>query len=145
MDQHERYMRIALEEAAKGRGEGNHGVGSVIVREGSVIARGRNLVASTKDPTAHAETAAIREAGPAVGQTDLSGCTLYTTLQPCPMCCGAIIISGIDTLVIGARHSPDENRWGDYRAERLLDMTGAGGKVQVVDGVLERECSEVRY
>ena len=144
MEQHEGFMRIALDEAAKARNEGNHGVGSVIVRDGLVVGRGRNLVNATLDPTAHAETVAIREAGPALGQTDLSGCTLYTTFQPCPMCCGAIIVSGIDTLVIGARPGPADTR-GNYTAEKLLDMAGWSDKGQVVDGVLERESSEVRH
>ena len=145
MEQHEGFMRTALEEASKARNEGNLGVGSVIVRDGSIVARGRNLVNATLDPTAHAETVAIREAGPAMGQTDLAGCILYTTFQPCPMCCGAIIVSGIDTLVIGARPRPAENRWGSYRVERLLEMAGCSDKVQVVDGVLESESSDVRY
>ena len=143
--EHDELMRVALEEAARSRDEGNLGVGSLIVRGGEVVARGRNLVTSVLDPTAHAETVAIREAGKALGQVDLSDCTLYTTFQPCPMCCGAIMLCGISTLVIGARPAPSENRWGEYTVERLLELANWGHRIQVVTGVLSRECEEVRY
>ncbi len=99
---HEHFMRMAIEEAAKGGSEGNSAVGSVIVRDGNIGAVGRNLVTSTNDPTAHAETVALREAGAAQGDPGLTGCTLYTTFQPCPMCSGALIITGIAAVVMGA-------------------------------------------
>ena len=144
-EEHERFMRIALEEAGKAKSAGNMGVGSIVVRDGSVVARGFNTTTSTLDPTAHAETEALRAAGPALGTTDLSGCTLYTTFQPCPMCCGAIILSGISGLVIGARPEPSENRWASYTAERLIEMAGKGDKIDVVDGVLAKECADIRF
>ncbi len=100
---HEHFMRMAIEEAAKGGAEGNSAIGSVIVRDGNIVAVGRNLVTSTNDPTAHAETVALREAGAAQGDPDMAGYTLYTTFQPCPMCSGALIISGVATVVMGAR------------------------------------------
>ncbi len=145
MEQHQRYMREALAEAHKGRNEGNLGVGTVIVRQGEIIARGRNLVSATHDPTAHAETVAIRKAGPALGTDDLSDCSLYTTFQPCPMCCGAIMACGIRTVVIGARPIGSANIYGDYRMELLVDMAGQGGQIQLIDGILETESREVRY
>ena len=141
---HERFMRIALEEAAKGASEGNVAVGSVIVRGDMVAARGRNLVNSTLDPTAHAETVALREAGPALRQVDFAGCTLYTTFEPCPMCCGAIMASGIATLVMGARPEPSEARWGDYAVEKLIYLAGWADKIQVVTGILTQECADIR-
>ena len=107
---HERFMRMALDDAARGKAEGNVAVGSVITRGDTVVARGRNLVASTFDPTAHAETVALREAGRALQRADFSGCVLYTTFEPCPMCCGAILASGISTLVMGGRPTPAERR-----------------------------------
>ena len=143
--EHERFMRMALEEAAKAKANGNFGVGSIIVLEGSVIARGSNTVTSTLDPTGHAETVALREAGPALGRVDLAGCTLYTTFQPCPMCCGAILISGITGLVIGARPEPAESRWGSYTAERLIEMAGCGDRIDVVTGILAKECADIRF
>ncbi|MDE0459382.1 MAG: nucleoside deaminase [Chromatiales bacterium] len=97
-DAHERFMQIAMEEARRGAAEGNAAVGSVVVRDEHLIARGRNLVATQSDPTAHAETVALRNAGAATGHTDFSGCTLYSTFEPCPMCCGAILASGVSTL-----------------------------------------------
>ena len=145
MEQHERHMREALAEAHKGRDEGNLGVGTVIVRDGEIIARGRNLVTATHDPTAHAETVAIREAGPALEQDDLSDCVLYTTFQPCPMCCGAIMACGIRTVVIGARPIGSANIYGDYRMELLVEMAGQGGQMEIIDGILENESREVRY
>ncbi len=92
---HEHFMGLAIEEAAKGGAEGNSAVGSVIGRDGNIVAVGRNLVTSTNDPTAHAETVALREAGAAQGDPDMTGCILYTTFQPCPMCSGALIVSGL--------------------------------------------------
>ena len=145
MEQHERYMREALAEAYKARDEGNVGVGTVIVRQGEIIAKGRNLVSATHDPTAHAETLAIREAGPALGTDNLSDCVLYTTFQPCPMCCGAIMACGIRTVVIGARPIGSANIYGNYRMELLVEMAGQGGQVEIIDGILETESREVRY
>ena len=141
---HERFMRLALEEAAKAKAEGNIAVGSVIVQGETVVARGRNLVTTTYDPTAHAETVALREAGAALRQVDFSGATLYTTFEPCPMCCGAILLSGIATLVMGARSTPAERRWGDYTVESFLDFSKRGGMLEVVTGILTQECADVR-
>lgn len=140
----EHFMRMALEEADKGGAEGNVAVGSVIVRDGKLVAGGRNLVASTLDPTAHAETVALRQAGAALGKVDLSGCALYTTFEPCPMCCGAIMASDISTLVMGARHNPAESRWGGYRVEKLLELAGWAARIEVVTGILTEECLQVR-
>ena len=141
---HDRFMRLAIDEAARGGAEGNLAVGSVIVRDNTVIAAGRNLVTSTNDPTAHAETVALREAGAALGQADFSGCTLYTSFQPCPMCCGALIVSGVSTLVMGARPVASENRYGTYTVETLLELSGWASKMEVVTGILPAECLEVR-
>jgi tRNA(adenine34) deaminase len=141
---HERFMRMALDEAARGKAEGNVAVGSVIVRGDRVVARGRNLVMSTFDPTAHAETVALREAGQALKLVDFSGCTLYTTFEPCPMCCGAILASNVSTLVMGGRPTPAERRWGEYTVEHFLDYAKRGGTMQVVTGVLTQECVDIR-
>ncbi len=141
---HDGFMRLAIDEAARGGAEGNLAVGSVIVRENAVVATGRNLVASTHDPTAHAETVALREAGAALGQSDLSGCTLYTSFQPCPMCCGALMVSGISTLVMGARPDASTNRYGNYWPEDLINTAGWGGQIEIVTGILTEECWAVR-
>ena len=141
---HESFMRLALEEAARGGAEGNVAVGAIIVQEGTVVARGRNLVTTDADPTAHAETVALRHAGAILQHTDFSGCTLYTTFEPCPMCCGALLVSGITTLVMGARPAPAGRRWGDYSVETLIAHTQRGDQMTVVTGILTQECADVR-
>ena len=144
MADHEQYMRIALEEAERGAAEGNVAVGSVLVDGHKVVARGRNLVRSNSDPTAHAETVALRHAGEQLGHTDFSDLTLYTTFEPCPMCCGAILASGVRVLVMGARYDLKESRWGRYTVESLLDLTNSAGQLIVITGVLTQACTDVR-
>ena len=141
---HEAYMRVALEEAAIGAAEGNPAVGSVIVRDGEIVARGRNLVATTHDPTAHAETVALREAGTASGTDNMDGCTLYTTFEPCAMCGGALMNAGISTLVMGGRPAAGESRWAGYTVERLIELAGRSDRIEVVTGVLVDDCLRVR-
>ncbi|MGQ4810329.1 tRNA-specific adenosine deaminase [Candidatus Entotheonellaceae bacterium PAL068K] len=142
--EHEGFMRLALEEAARGGAEGNMAVGSVIVHKGTVVARGRNLVTTTSDPTAHAEIVALRNAGAALQRTDFSGSTLYTTFEPCPMCCGAILASGLTTLVMGARPVLAERRWGAYTVESLIAQAQRSEQITVVTGILVQECADVR-
>ena len=141
---HEEYMRVALEEAQRAANEGNVGVGSVIVLGGELIARGRNLVPTTHDPTAHAETVALREASSVLSTDDMSGATLYTTFEPCPMCCGALTNASIATLVMGGRPTADQTAWGDYTVERLLDMCNWDDRIEVVTGILVDECLNIR-
>ena len=137
-------MRIALEEAEQGAAEGNAAVGSILVREKTVVARGRNLVTSTSDPTAHADTVALRHASEQLGHTDFSNLTLYTTFEPCPMCCGAILARGVHKLVMGARHELTQSNWGAYTVEKLLDLTNRASQLIVVTVILTRECGDVR-
>ena len=137
-------MRVALEEAQRAAAEGNVGVGSVIVIDGELVARGRNLVPTTHDPTAHAETVALREASSALGTDDMAGATLYTTFEPCPMCCGALTNANIATLVMGGRPTAEQTRWGEYTVERLLEICGWDDRIQVVTGVLVNECLNIR-
>ena len=100
---HEQYMRMALELAREAAAEGEVPVGCVIADEnGNVIGRGRNRREEKADATAHAEIEAIREAGEALGSWRLDGCTLYVTLEPCPMCAGAIINARVPMVVFGA-------------------------------------------
>ena len=115
----------------------------MVVRDENLIARGRNLVVTQSDPTAHTETVALRNTGAAMGHTDFSGCTLYTTFEPCPMCCGAILASGVSTLVLGARFSDVSSQWGDYGVEKLLEMTGRRDRLRVITGVLTRQCLDL--
>jgi tRNA(adenine34) deaminase len=122
--EHARFMDMALDEARAAAADGNPAVGSVIVRGGQVMGRGRNLVRTSGDPTAHAEIVAIRDACRGLGTPDLPGSMCYTTMEPCPMCCWALVIAGIERVVLGARHADVGNTTvGDYTVERLLSMT----------------------
>lgn len=99
------FMRTALDEALLAEAEGEVPVGCVIVHEGRIIARAHNLREATQDPTTHAEMLAIRDASRAIGSWRLSGCEVYVTLEPCPMCAGALVNSRVDR-VISATEDP---------------------------------------
>ena len=99
----EKFMKMALAEAEKAFDAGEIPVGAVIVRDGEVIARAHNLCETQNDPTAHAEMLAIRAAGERLGTWRLSSCTLYVTLEPCPMCTGAAINARVGRIVFGAK------------------------------------------
>jgi len=97
------FMRMALAEARAAARAGEVPVGAVIVRAGKVVARGRNAIVRTHDPSAHAELVAIRRAAARLRNERLTGCVLYTTLEPCAMCAGAIVLARLDEVVYGAR------------------------------------------
>jgi tRNA(adenine34) deaminase len=99
---HLRWMAEALAEAALAAAEGEVPVGSVVVRDGQVIARGRNRREIDQDPTAHAELLAMRHAASALGSWRLSGCSVYVTLEPCAMCAGAMVLARVERCVFGA-------------------------------------------
>jgi tRNA(adenine34) deaminase len=141
---HERFMRAAIEEAAKGAALGDLAFGCVIVEDSTIIGRGRNLVITSSDPTAHAETVAIRAAATARQRADFASSTLYTTSEPCPMCLAAILASGFGTLVIGAHRNPSDRRWGTYTVERFMALPFSGRPIAVVRDVLAQECADVR-
>lgn len=142
--EHERFVRMAIDETDKGGAEGNSAVGSIIVENGAVIGVGRNIAITTNDPTAHAESVALRETAVALGRSDFSCCALYTTFQPCPMCSGAIMVSGISTVVMGARPNPGESAYGDFSMEKLFQECGWGNKIAAATEILVEECWKVR-
>ena len=95
-------MEIALDEARAAAAAGEVPVGAVVVRAGAIIARAANRTVRDQDPTAHAETLALRAASGVVGSWRLAGCTLYVTLEPCAMCAGAVVLARVDRVVFGA-------------------------------------------
>jgi tRNA(adenine34) deaminase len=97
-----RWMKAALKQAERAFDQGEVPVGAVIVRGGEIVGRGHNLVERLKDPTAHAEVIAITAACETLGSKTLQGCSLFVTLEPCPMCAGAIVLARLDRLVFGA-------------------------------------------
>ncbi len=136
--EHDEFMLLALEEASKAGAGGNRAVGAVIVREGVVIGRGGNQRESANDPLGHAETTAIRDAVSKTESLNFAGCTLYTTLEPCPMCCGAIVVNNIPAVVVGGMHTAADRRWGDYTVNKVIELVGMGNSVET--GVLADEC-----
>jgi tRNA(adenine34) deaminase len=134
----ERWMREALRLAREAEAAGEVPVGAVVVRGGEVIGRGRNSPIAANDPTAHAEMIALREAAAATGNYRLEGCTLFVTLEPCPMCAGALVHSRVDRLVFGAR----DLRFGGVRSKfQLADSPLLNHRVEIVEGVLAAECT----
>lgn len=104
------YMKLAIEEARKGIRSGHGGpFGCVIVKEGVIVGRGHNSVIKLNDPTCHGEIMAIRAACKTLGTFDLSGCELYTTAEPCPMCLGAILWANIDKVYYGCTISDTDS------------------------------------
>ena len=131
-------MRLALDEAAGALADGNEPYGAVIVRDGTMVT-GRNECATAIDPTAHSEVMAIRNAAARWGTRDLSGASMYTSFEPCPMRCGAILQSGIRIVVIGARPTGAETELGEYTVEKLLDLTGQRSSFTIRRDVLTAE------
>ena len=131
------WMRAALSEAVTAAREGEIPVGCVIVRDDQIIARGHNLREQTGDPTAHAEIVAIRRAAQALGCWKLTGCTLYVTLEPCPMCAGVISQARVARLVYGA---PDPAYGCAGSVYRIPEDPAFNHFCRSDGGVLEGEC-----
>jgi tRNA(adenine34) deaminase len=136
----ERWMRLALREAAAAEALGEVPVGAVIVRGGEVVSTGHNLTHTLQDPTAHAEMVAIRRAAQATGHWRLLDCTLYVTLEPCSMCSGGIVHARIARLVFAA-HDPKAGMVGSLG--NLVQHPRLNHRVQLTTGVLADEAGEV--
>jgi tRNA(adenine34) deaminase len=137
---HEDFMREALREAEAAAAEGEVPIGCVIVKDGAVVARAHNQRELANDATAHAEVLAIRQAGRDLGGWRLSGCTLYVTVEPCPMCAGALVQSRVDHLVYGAA---DPKGWADRNLLEIVQNPGLNHRMEVTAGVLAEECGHV--
>ena len=139
-DQDKKYMKEALKQAKKAYALDETPIGCVIVYEGKIISRGYNLRNVDKNTLAHAELAAIKKASRKLGDWRLEGCTMYVTLEPCPMCAGAIVQARITRVVIGCMN-PKAGCAGSVL--NLLQMDGFNHKVEIETGILEEECSQL--
>lgn len=144
----EHFINLAIEEAKKSQEADGAPIGAVIVKDGKVIASGWSLVWPKKDPSAHAETECMRSACQKLQTLDLSGCTLYSTLESCSMCLGCAGWTGLSKIVFGAYKedvSGNPYEISDYHAiEHAQKLTPiGGGKIEVKGGVLREECKKL--
>ena len=134
------YMRLALEEAQQAATEGEIPVGAVLVKDGSIIARAHNRRENDHDPTAHAEMLCMREAAKILGDWRLRGCTLYVTLEPCPMCAGAMVMSQLGSCVYGAA---DEKQGCCGSVYDLPGDPALAGQTKWQSGVMAEDCGKL--
>ncbi len=133
-------MRMALAQAHAAAEAGEVPVGAVVVKNGQVVATGRNAPIASHDPTAHAEVVALREAARTLGNYRLEGCTVYVTLEPCAMCSGAMLHARLDRVVFGA---PDPRTGVAGSVLNLFGHTQLNHRTQVTGGVLGDECGHL--
>ena len=137
---HERWMREALKEARLAEAKTEVPIGCVVVHDGVIIGRGHNQTESLQDPTAHAEMIAITAAAASLGSRRLLDCTLYVTLEPCAMCCGAIVLARIPLIVYGA---PDPKAGAVDTLYNLLRDSRLNHTCEVLSKVLLEPCSAI--
>jgi tRNA(adenine34) deaminase len=137
---HETFMQLALEEAEQAAKEKETPVGAVIVHAGRPIARAHNQREQLHDPTAHAEMIAITQAAESLGSWRLNDCTLYVTLEPCPMCAGAILQARIPVVVYGAT---DPKAGAVNTLFRLLGDARLNHRAEVIGGILAEPCGDI--
>jgi tRNA(adenine34) deaminase len=137
---HERFMRLALEEARRADAAGEVPVGAIVVLDGQVVGRGFNQPIGAVDPTAHAEIVALRDAARGVGNYRLTNAVMYVTIEPCLMCVGALVHARIGTLVFGAA---EPKAGAVVSTTHALELPTLNHRVEVVGGVLADECRDV--
>jgi tRNA(adenine34) deaminase len=140
MQDHEKWMRFALQEAQKAYDKDEVPVGAVVVYEDRIIGRGHNLVESLQDPVAHAEILALTAAANTLASWRLDEAILYVTLEPCIMCTGAVLLSRVSTIVYGAA----DPRYGACGSRlNIADSAELDVRAVVISGVLHQECSSL--
>ena len=140
MDEHLLFLEEAIKEAELAAAIGEVPIGAVVVCNGEIVGRGHNLRERDNDPTAHAEICALRDAGKNLGTWRLENCTLYVTMEPCPMCCGALINSRVHTVVFGA----SEPKFGSAGSQlNLLQFPGFNHNVHIVGPIAQERCSQM--
>ncbi len=140
MEHHIKWMKEALLEAEKAEAIREVPIGAIIVHEDIVIGRGYNLRESSNDPTAHAEIIAIREASRKLQSWRLLNCRMYITLEPCPMCAGAIVQARIPQIIFG---TPDPKAGCAGTIMNLLQEKRFNHQVDIVNNILQHECSSI--
>jgi len=138
---YELYMRAALAEAAQARRSGERANGAVAILDEAMVAHGREAVTNSGDPTAHAVIIALREAATKLGRTSLQGTTIFTVVEPCPMCVGALLACDADGVVFAL---PDPREGACLSAMRMAEGSGVARRLQVVSGILQDEAAELR-
>ena len=136
----ELFMEEALKEAEKALSIGEVPVGAVIVKDGVVIGRGHNLTESSKDPTAHAEIIAIREAAGTLGGWRLLGCQMYVTTEPCSMCAGAMVLARIEKVYIGTF---DKKAGACGSLTNIIQDERLNHFVQIETGIMQQQCEKI--
>lgn len=137
LQQHQQFMRHAFTLAEDAKDADEIPIGAVIVKDNRIVGRGYNQTELLQDPTAHAEMIALSAACSTIGNKYLEGCTLYVTLEPCPMCAGALVWSKIDRIVFGAS-DPKSGACGSVF--NLASNNKLNHQVEVIQGVLEQDC-----
>ena len=140
MNEDEKWMQIAIQEAIKAEKEGEVPVGAVLVKDGLLIAKAHNQPISKNDATAHAEIQLVRAAGRKLQNYRLNGSTLFVTLEPCAMCFGAIVHARVKRIVYGA-HDPKTGVCGS--SENLTNANFFKHKINITGGVSERKCGKL--
>ena len=140
MNEDEKWMQIAIQEAVKAEEMGEVPVGAILIKDGFLIAKAHNQPISKNDPTAHAEIQLLRTAGSTLKNYRLTGTSLYVTLEPCAMCLGAIMHARIDRLIFGA-HDLKTGVCGS--SENLMEANCFNHKINLVSGVLENESKQL--
>ena len=135
----QRYMQMAIEQARIAEDNGDVPIGAVIVHESRIIGKAYNQREQLQDPTAHAEIIALTQAAAALENWHLNGCTIYVTLEPCPMCAGALVLSRMDRLVYGC----DDPKAGACKSlYNIVQDERLNHRLEVTSGVLADECSQ---
>lgn len=134
------YMGLALDEAQKAYDIGEVPIGAVLIMDGQVVASGHNMRESWHDATAHAEMIAIREACQKLGRWRLTGLTLYVTIEPCPMCAGALVMSRVDRLVYG---SADVKAGAIESIFNIAQNEALNHSMMVTAGIRADECAQI--
>ena len=142
MNEDEKWMQIAIQEAIKAEKEGEVPVGAVLVKEGLLIAKAHNQPISKNDATAHAEIQLIRIAGKELQNYRLNGSTLFVTLEPCAMCFGAMVHARIERIFYGA-HDPKTGVCGS--STDLRNLNCFKHQINVTGGILQHDCSEILH